>query len=148
LSRFSRRQRTAGRFLASSTASSFQSDAPENYQPGTKPEDAAQFDMFVGKDDADSFLEEYEEALKFKPDFHNQLKARLLKHQIITQILQEDTLSGCLKTPEEMPARDMEDPATTTWNLTTSISEPHAASTGRSSTSSLPETGSNGTKTC
>jgi hypothetical protein len=97
------------------------SDAPENYQPGTKPEDAAQFDMFVGKDDADSFLEEYEEALKFKPDFHNQLKARLLKHQIITQILQEDTLSGCLKNPDEMPARDMEDPATTTWNLTTSI---------------------------
>ena len=97
------------------------SDAPDDYQPGTKPEDASQFDMFVGKDDADSFLEEYEEALKYKPDFHNQLKARLLKHQIITQILQEDTLEGCLKGPDEPPARDMQDPATTAWNLTTAI---------------------------
>lgn len=97
------------------------SDAPQDYQPGTKPEDASQFDLFVAKDEADTFSEEYEEALKYKPDFHNQLKARLLKHQIITQILQEDTLEGCLKTPDEQPARDMQDPATTTWNLTTGI---------------------------
>jgi hypothetical protein len=96
------------------------SEAPENYQPGTRAEDAAQFDLFVDKEDSDSFAEEYEEALKFKPDFHNQLKARLLKHQIITQILQEETLEGCLRPPES-PARDMEDPATTTWNLTTAI---------------------------
>jgi hypothetical protein len=96
------------------------SEAPENYQPGTRPEDAAQFDLFVEKEDSDSFAEEYQEALKFKPDFHNQLKARLLKHQIITQILQEDTLEGSLRPPEH-PARDMQDPATVTWNLTTAI---------------------------
>jgi len=96
------------------------SDAPEDYQPGTKPEDAAQFDLFVEKEEADSFSEEYQEALKFKPDFHNQLKARLLKHQIITQVLQEDTLEGCLR-PAEDPARGMQDPATIAWNLTTAI---------------------------
>jgi hypothetical protein len=96
------------------------SDAPKDYLPGTKAEDAAQFDLFVEKEEADSFSQEYEEALKFKPDFHNQLKARLLKHQIITQILQEDTLEACLKSPDE-PLRDKQDPATTAWNVTTAI---------------------------
>jgi hypothetical protein len=96
------------------------SDAPKDYLPGTKAEDAAQWDLFVEKEDADSFADEYREALTFKPDFHNQLKARLLKHQIITQILQHDTLEACLRSPDE-PLRDVQDPATTSWNVTTSI---------------------------
>lgn len=96
------------------------SEAPDDYRPGTKAEDAVQADLFIEREQADSFFEEYQEALKFKPDFHNQLKARLLKHQIITQILQEDTLEACLKSPDE-PARDKQDPATTAWNVTTSI---------------------------
>jgi hypothetical protein len=96
------------------------SDAPKDYLPGTRAEDAAQFDLFVDQDEADSFTREYQEALQFKPDFHNQLKARLLKHQIITQILQEDTLDACLRAPDK-PARDKQDPATTAWNLTTAI---------------------------
>jgi hypothetical protein len=96
------------------------SDAPKDYLPGTRAEDAAQFDLFVDQDEADSFTREYQEALQFKPDFHNQLKARLLKHQIITQILQEDTLDACLRDPDK-PARDKQDPATTAWNLATAI---------------------------
>lgn len=96
------------------------SDAPKDYLPGTRAEDAMQADLFAEQVDADSFYDEYQEALRFKPDFHNQLKARLLKHQIITQIVQEDTLDACLKSPDE-PLRDRQDPATTAWNVTTSI---------------------------
>ena len=96
------------------------SDAPKDYLRGTKAEDAVQYDLFVDKQEADSFQQEYQEALLFKPDFHNQLKARLLKHQIITQILQENTLEACLRSPDQ-PAPDKQDPATTAWNLTTAI---------------------------
>lgn len=96
------------------------SDPPKDYLPGTKADDTSQFDLFIDAGEANSFAEEYQEALKFKPDFHNQLKARLLKHQIITQILQEDTLDACLRDPDR-PARDTEDPATTLWNVTTGI---------------------------
>jgi hypothetical protein len=76
--------------------------------------------LFVSPDAADSFAEEYQDALKFKPDFHNQLKARLLKHQIITQVLQQETLDACGRAPDN-PMRDKEDPATIAWNLSTSI---------------------------
>lgn len=96
------------------------SDAPKDYLPGTRAEDAVQADLFIAQDEADSFAREYQEALQFKPDFHNQLKARLLKNQIITQILQEDTLEACLRGPEK-PAKDKQDPATTAWNLTSAI---------------------------
>ncbi len=97
-----------------------QSEPPKDYLEGTRAEDALQLGLFVDQGDADDFAEEYQEALKFKPDFHNQLKARLLKHQIITQILQEETLDACLRTPDN-PVREKEDPATIAWNLTTSI---------------------------
>jgi hypothetical protein len=96
------------------------SEPPRDYTEGTRAEDATQLGLFVRQNDADSFAEEYQEALKFKPDFHNQLKARLLKHQIITQVLQEETLDACVR-PVEKPARDKEDPATISWNLATSI---------------------------
>lgn len=96
------------------------SEPPKDYTQGTRAEDAMQFGLFVDQQSNDVFAEEYQDALKFKPDFHNQLKARLLKHQIITQVLQEETLDACLRTPDN-PARDKEDPATITWNLMTSI---------------------------
>lgn len=96
------------------------SEPPKDYIEGTKAEDAAQPGLFVNPEESDSFAQEYEEALKFKPDFHNQLKARLLKHQIITQVLQHETMDACLRTPDK-PARDKEDPATISWNLATSI---------------------------
>jgi len=96
------------------------SEPPKDYAEGTRAEDASQLGLFVSRDEADNFAEEYEEALKFKPDFHNQLKARLLKHQIITQVLQQETLDACLRSPSNL-ARDKEDPATISWNLATSI---------------------------
>lgn len=96
------------------------SEPPKDYTEGTKTEDVKQYQLFVELDDANNFAEEYEEALKFKPDFHNQLKARLLRHQIITQVLQEETLDACMRSPEN-PTREKEDPATISWNLTTSI---------------------------
>jgi len=96
------------------------SNPPKEYLEGTRAEDASQFGLFVNPDDAESFAEEYHEALRFKPDFHNQLKARLLKHQIITQVLQKETLDACLRPPDN-PVKDKEDPATISWNLGTSI---------------------------
>ena len=60
------------------------------------------------------------EPFDFEPDFHNQLKAKLLKHQIPTQVVQESTL-----TPEEFlndlgyPTRRLDKPSTVAWNLAT-----------------------------
>jgi hypothetical protein len=96
------------------------SEPPKDYLEGTRAQDASQLGLFVNADEADSFAEEYQDALKFKPDFHNQLKARLLKHQIITQVLQQETLDACCRSPDN-PMRDKEDPATIAWNLSTSI---------------------------
>lgn len=53
-------------------------------------------------------------------NFHNQLKARLLQHKVVIQVVRETTL-----TPEEfkksngMPLRNLQDPATLAWNLAT-----------------------------
>lgn len=93
---------------------------PSDYLHGTRAEDAIQSDLFSTGQDEDNFYEEYQEALTFKPDFHNQLKARLLRHQVITQLLQEDTLKSCLKKTTEQ-VRGGQDPATTVWNASTSI---------------------------
>jgi hypothetical protein len=56
----------------------------------------------------------------FEVHFHNQLKARLLKDQIVTQIIRETTLA-----PDEFvdqfgrPQRGVDDPSAIAWNLTT-----------------------------
>ena len=96
------------------------SDPPRHYLEGTRAEDVNQFGLFVGEEETDSFADEYHEALLFKPDFHNQLKARLLSHQIISQVLQEETLEACMREPDN-PVRDKQDPATIAWNLSTAI---------------------------
>lgn len=96
------------------------SEPPKDFIEGTRSDDANQRGLFVDAEESDRFAEEYEDALKFKPDFHNQLKARLLKHQIITQIVKSETLDACMSTPGER-VRDKEDPATICWNLATSI---------------------------
>jgi hypothetical protein len=96
------------------------SDPPKDYKEGTRAEDAAQLGLFASDQEKESFADEYEDALRFKPDFHNQLKARLLKHQIITQILKEETILACERTPDN-PDREKEDPATILWNLSASI---------------------------
>jgi hypothetical protein len=60
------------------------------------------------------------EPFQFEPDFHNQLKAKLLLKEIPTQVVQESTL-----TPEEFvsetgrPLRRVDKPSTIAWNLTT-----------------------------
>ena len=68
------------------------------------------------------FTDEVEEAevYKYAVHFRRQLKARLLKDRIVTQIVRETTL-----TPEEfvtesgVPKRKLQDPATVAWNLCT-----------------------------
>jgi hypothetical protein len=56
----------------------------------------------------------------YEVNFHNQLKARLLKHQLVVQILRETTIA-----PDDFVdrlgrrARNVEDPSTVAWNLCT-----------------------------
>ncbi len=50
-------------------------------------------------------------------DFHDQLKARLLECQAVTQIVRETSLQ--LVDDQNGNARQMQDPATVAWNLTT-----------------------------
>jgi hypothetical protein len=66
-------------------------------------------------------LEESREPYLYEVNFHNQLKARLLDRRIITQIVRETTL-----TPEDFlvngyAVRRLQDPATTAWNLVTTL---------------------------
>jgi len=66
------------------------------------------------------FEEEEAEVYKYATHFRRQLKARLLKDKIVTQIVRETTLA-----PEEFlnergfPLRRVEDPATLAWKLCT-----------------------------
>tara|TARA_R110002051_G_scaffold61116_5_gene111892 strand:- start:5008 stop:6540 length:1533 start_codon:yes stop_codon:yes gene_type:complete len=59
---------------------------------------------------------------QYERNFHNQLKARLLEDEIVTQIVRETTLA-----PEDFvddagrSVRALQDPATTAWNLATTI---------------------------
>jgi hypothetical protein len=56
----------------------------------------------------------------YEVNFHNQLKARMLQHRAVIQILRETTI-----TPDEFvdargkPKRKVDDPATVAWNLCT-----------------------------
>jgi hypothetical protein len=64
--------------------------------------------------------EEQAQVYKYARDFRRQLKARLLDHEIVTQIVRETTLA-----PEDFlkrynqPIRRVEDPATIAWKLCT-----------------------------
>jgi hypothetical protein len=61
------------------------------------------------------------EVYRFERNFHNQLKARLLEHRAVIQVLRETTIA-----PEEFlksdgrPLRQLQDPAWVAWNLSTS----------------------------
>lgn len=64
-------------------------------------------------------LDEQEaEVYKYEKNFRRQLKARLLDHQVVTQIVRESTLApnDFLKANGE-PKRRVEDPATIAWKL-------------------------------
>lgn len=68
------------------------------------------------------FDEEEAEVYRYAKHFRRQLKARLLKDQIVTQIVRETTLTPheFLKSNQRDPKRRVEDPATLTWKLSTS----------------------------
>lgn len=65
--------------------------------------------------------EEEAEVYKYAKNFRRQLKARLLDHQIVTQIVRETTLTPheFLKSNQKDLARRVEDPATIAWKLCT-----------------------------
>ncbi|MBS0343556.1 MAG: hypothetical protein JSS56_23885 [Proteobacteria bacterium] len=66
------------------------------------------------------FGQEDAEVYKYEKNFRRQLKARLLDHKIVTQLVRESTLA-----PEDFlkangqPKRNVEDPATIAWKLCT-----------------------------
>lgn len=60
------------------------------------------------------------EVYKYATHFRRQLKARLLKERIVTQIVRETTLApGDFRRENGMPIRRIEDPATIAWKLGT-----------------------------
>ena len=60
------------------------------------------------------------EVYKYATHFRRQLKARLLKEKIVTQIVRETTLTpGEFRRDNGMPVRRVEDPATIAWKLGT-----------------------------
>lgn len=61
------------------------------------------------------------EVYRYATHFRRQLKARLLEHKIVTQIVRETTLSPFdFLNSRGVPKRRIEDPATVAWKLTTS----------------------------
>ena len=67
-----------------------------------------------GEDEEDAEIYEY------ATHFRRQMKARLLKHRIVTQIVRETTLAPeDFKKANGMPLRRLEDPATVAWKLGT-----------------------------
>ena len=57
---------------------------------------------------------------KYATNFRRQLKARLLKDKIVTQVVRETTLTpGEFRRDNGMPMRRVEDPATIAWKLAT-----------------------------
>lgn len=61
------------------------------------------------------------EVYQYERNFRRQLKARLLDHKIVTQIVRETTLTPgrFLKAGTDQPKRRVEDPATIAWKLST-----------------------------
>ncbi len=66
------------------------------------------------------YEEEEAEVYRYSKHFRRQLKARLLKDKIVTQIVRETTLTpDDFKTSFRSPIRKIEDPATIAWKLCT-----------------------------
>lgn len=67
------------------------------------------------------FDEKEAEVYQYEKNFRRQLKARLLEHQIVTQIVRESTLTPYefLKANQRDPKRSVEDPASLAWKLCT-----------------------------
>ena len=57
---------------------------------------------------------------RYEINFHNQLKARMLRHHVVLQIIRETTIApGDFLNQNGMPKRPVDDPATIIWNLCT-----------------------------
>jgi hypothetical protein len=70
------------------------------------------------------FFEENEKAetFLFEPNFHHQLKARLLDADgVVIQIVRESTLSALVSKSHEPHRRRLQDPASIAWNLSTTL---------------------------
>lgn len=65
--------------------------------------------------------EKQAEVYQYARNFRRQLKARLLDHKIVTQIVRETTLAPhrFVKEGTDIPKRRLEDPATVAWKLCT-----------------------------
>ncbi|MDX2263467.1 MAG: hypothetical protein NW215_00650 [Hyphomicrobiales bacterium] len=64
--------------------------------------------------------EEEAEVYRYAPHFRRQLKARLLDHRVVTQLVRETTLSPkAFINAKGVPLRKLEDPATIAWKLAT-----------------------------
>ncbi|HOD52712.1 MAG TPA: hypothetical protein PKJ78_21975 [Candidatus Hydrogenedentes bacterium] len=59
------------------------------------------------------------EIYKYEVHFHNQLKARLLDSRVVAQVVRETSLTPEDFVSEGRPLRQVQDPATLAWNLTT-----------------------------
>lgn len=60
------------------------------------------------------------EVERYEVNFHNQLKAKMLRHHVVVQIVRETTVApDDFQTPLGKPKRRVEDPATVAWNLCT-----------------------------
>lgn len=68
------------------------------------------------------FLEDNDaaEVYKYELNFHNQLKARLLEHNVPLQVVRETTLAPAdFLNAAGRPLRGLQDPATLSWNICT-----------------------------
>lgn len=64
--------------------------------------------------------EEEAEVYRYAPHFRRQLKARLLDHRVVTQLVRETTLNpAAFVNAKGFPLRRIEDPATIAWKLGT-----------------------------
>ncbi len=70
------------------------------------------------------FAEENQAAIpyQYEVNFHNQLKARLLKDKVLTQIVRETTIAPSEFTnPFGKPLRQVDEPSAIAWNISTSV---------------------------
>jgi hypothetical protein len=62
------------------------------------------------------------ETFLFEPNFHHQLKARLLDNRaVVLQIVRESTLSALVNKATDPSRRRLQDPASIAWNISTTL---------------------------
>lgn len=89
----------------------------ENIASGLRKENRRYNEPFLFNE-----LNELKEAYHFKVNFHSQLKAKLLNHKIITQIIRESTIEyyNILSSPEKVEYEQKFDTAKA-WNISTTL---------------------------